>query len=240
MFGFGDKPTKPATTASATGVAPALENTPAPTPVVGEALSAPVPSTLPPQDTQDPKNGPLYIATAAREKKLKDDLNRRALKEEALGGRQLKATTQDMRGYDFINETIHSGNYTNGETIRIYEISLELFGRTKSDSEQKRRDKVVKNMVSALIGAFNERQHGRLTLIPATDPQGCLLGVKVPATPEDRDVYLNKINHVKALATGKVVRAETAFMALPSSSPVRLLNGTITGNVVSVDKQLEE
>ena len=236
MFGFGDK--KPTTTTSAAGVAPALENTPAPTPVVGEALSAPVPLALPPQDSKE-ETGPLYIATAAREKKLKDDLNRRSSKEEKLG-RQLKATTQDMRGYDFINETIHSGNYQNGETIRIYEISLELFGRTKSDAEQKRRDKVVKNMISAIIGAFNERQHGRLTLVPATDAQGRLLGVKVPATSEDRDVYLNKIGHAKALATGKVVRAETAFMALPSSSPVRLLNGTTKGTIVSVDKQLEE
>src|SRR5208282_3490234 len=237
MLGFGGKKN---TTTSAAGVAPALEDTPTPIPVAGEALSAPVPTALPPQDSQDSQSGPLYIATAAREKKLKDDLNRRALKEEALGGRQLKATTQDMRAYDFINETIHSGNYYNGETIRIYEISLELFGRTKSDSEQKRRDKVVKNMISALVGAFNERQHGRLTLVPSTDKQGRLLGVKVPATSEDRDVYLNKIGHAKALATGKVVRAETAFMALPSSSPVRLLNGTTKGTIVSVDKQLEE
>ncbi len=95
-------------------------------------------------------------------------------------------------------------------------------------------------MISALIGAFNERQHGRLTMIPATDPQGRLLGVKVPAAPEERDVYLNKIGHAKALANGKVVRAEAAFMALPSSSPVRLLTSTISGNVVEVDKQLEE
>jgi|SRR5579863_5429480 len=233
MLGFGGK--KATTTASATGVAPALE-----TPTVGTALVATPTPSLPPQDS--PASGtdsPLYIATAAREKKLKDDLNRRALKEEALG-RQLKPTTQDMRAYDFINETIHSGNYSNGQTIRIFEISLELFGRTKSDSEQQRRDKVVKNMISALIGAFNERQHGRLTLIPATDPQGRLLGVKVPATPEERDIYLNKIGHAKALANGKVVRAETAFMALPSSSPVRLLNGTTVGSIVEVDKQLEE
>jgi hypothetical protein len=237
MFGFGDK--KPTTATSAAGVAPALENTPAPTPVTGEALSAPIPSALPPQDSKE-ETGPLYIATAAREKKLKDDLNRRALKEEALGGRQLPPTTQDMRAYDFINETIHSGTYQNGQTIRIFEISLELFGRTKSDAEQQRRDKVVKNMISALIGAFNERQHGRLTLVPAFDAQGRLLGVKVPATATDRDRYLNKIGHAKALATGKVVRAETAFLALPSSSPVRLLNGTTKGTIVSVDKQLEE
>jgi hypothetical protein len=140
--------------------------------VAPEALVASPRASLPPQDSNnDADGGPLYIATAAREKKLKDDLNRRALKEEALGGRQLKATTQDMRAYDFINETIYSGNYSNGETIRIFEISFELFGRTKSDFEQKRRDKVVKNMISALIGAFNERQHGRLTLIPSVDAQ---------------------------------------------------------------------
>src|SRR5579863_8265694 len=233
MFGFGDK--KPATTASATGVAPALEHTPT---QEGTSLVASPQVSLPPQDNTK-QDGPLYIATAAREKKLKDDLNRRALKEEALG-RQLKATTQDMKAYDFVNETIHSGNYLNGQTIRVFEISLEIFGRTKSDSEQQRRDKVVKNMISAIIGAFNERQHGRLTLIPATDPQGRLLGVKVPATPEERDIYLNKIGHAKALANGKVVRAETAFMALPSSSPVRLLNGTTVGSIVEVDKQLEE
>jgi hypothetical protein len=206
--------------------------------VAPKALVASPRTPLPPQDS-DGDGGPLYIATAAREKKLKDDLNRRALKEEKLG-RQLKATTQDMRAYDYINETVHSGNYENGQTIRIFEISLELFGRKCSDGEQQRRDKVVKNMVSALIGAFNERQHGRLTLVPAFDAQGRLLGVKVPATPEDRDVYLNKIGHLKALATGKVVRAETAFIALPSSSPVRLLNGTTSGTIVSVDKQLEE
>lgn len=188
---------------------------------------------------QDSQGGPLYIATAAREKKLKDDLNRRALKEDTLG-RQMKATTQDMRAYDFINETIHSGDYQHGETIRIYEISLELFGRTKSDAEQRRRDSVIKNMISPIIGAFNERQHGRLTLIPATDAQGRLLGVKVPASATDRDVYLNKINHAKALATGKVVRAETAFIALPSNNPVRLLNPTVVGITVSLDKELEE
>jgi hypothetical protein len=218
MFGINNK--KPAT--------------PKPTALVVEPKVAPIPE----DSAQD---SPIYIATAAMENKLKDDLTRRDLREKELGGlRQLPATTLPMRFYDYVESKIHSGTYENGELIEIGEVRRQLYKRVRNDSERLRQEKAVKIAQNAVIGAFNDRNFGNYTLQPAYNDDGNVIGLKIPATAEERDTYLGKIGHMRALANGKVVRAERAFMALPKDSPIRLLNATTKGTPVEIDKQLEE
>jgi len=170
------------------------------------------------------------IAISARAKKLIDDLNRRDKKETAMGVGLIRGTTLDMQGYDWLQQQINSGKYSEGQILFALSLAIALWDNPRNDAQTRMIEKKAKVMIPVLVEAFINRNHGRETIQPHY-VKGVLVGLKMPQTIEDRNTYLNKLNHQAALYNGKVERTLESLRALPSSNPVKLIEDKLTPEV---------
>jgi hypothetical protein len=170
------------------------------------------------------------IAISARAAKLIKDLNHRDAKEAKTRWGQIKGTTLDMKGYDWLHDQIDSGKYSEGQILFALSLAIELWGNPKTDARTREIEKKAKVMIPVLVEAFINQNHGRETIQPHY-VSGKLVGLKMPQTIEDRNTYLNRLNHQAALANGKVERTLDSLRALPSSNPVKLIENKFEAKI---------